>query len=454
MGARARAARRAQPSAPPRPRAPNPSSARAPRPLQADADSGVISPADRDAVKGALVRLMTSTPPLVQRQLSDALTIISRCDFPERWPTLLPELVAQLQSATDMTIVTGVLETAASIFERFRTPDAGEDLLPLKVALDTFAAPMTTTFAAIDARITAALPSGAGRDALAPLLAALRTMCACFYLLNLVDLPEFFEDHLREWMTFFHKYLALRAPALAAAADDAEPGPLEALQAEVIECVGLYAEMYEAEFEPFMATLVDDVWKLVSTMSPAQMLAPNMDNLVTRAVRMLSAVVAKPALAASFESEATLTGIITHIIVPNMTLRECDLEALEDNPVNFIRGDIEGSDADTRRRVASDLVRALCRARGERVTPLIMGVVTTLLAAYNADAAARGGSKDAAIALLMAVAIKTTTAAAGVTSVNEAVSLAEMLRAHVLPELAGASQATSCGPCAAAAASA
>lgn len=364
-----------------------------------------------------------------------------------------------------MAIVTGVLETAASIFERFRAPDAAVDLMPLKVALDVFAAPLTSTFTAIDARITAALAAGATRE-LAPLFnvrrrarrgaarhrtrtslsappllrpQALRTMCTCFYLLNLVDLPEFFEDNIRTWMTFFHRYLELRAPALASAVDDAEPGPLELVQAEVVECVGLYAEMYETEFAPFMATLVDDVWKLVSTMGPAQMLAPNMDNLVSRSVRVLSAVIAKPALAASFDNEATLSGIVARIVVPNMTLRASDLEALEDNPVNFIRGDIEGSDSDTRRRVASDLVRALARHKPERVTPIVMAVIAQLLADYDVDKAARAGSKDVAVALLMAVAIKTTTAAAGVTSVNECVSLADMLRVHVLPELAGSS---------------
>lgn len=240
-------------------------------------------------------------------------------------------------------------------------------------------------------------------------------------------------------MTFFHKYLELRTPTLASAADDTEPGPLEKVQAEIIECVGLYAEKYEEEFTPFMPALVDDVWKLLSSMGPEKMLAPNMDDLVSRSVRVLSAVVDKPTLAASFENEATLQGIITHIVVPNMTLRASDLENMEDNPVNFIRGDIEGSDADTRRRVASDLVRTLARHKPERVTPIVMNVVQTLLANYEMNKEANMGNKDAAISILMAIAIKSTTAAAGVTSVNEAVSLAEMLRIHVLPELSGGS---------------
>ena len=51
--------------------------------------------------------------------------------------------------------------------------------------------------------------------AAAPRLRALRTLCTIFYLLNGVELPEFFEDHIAEWMGHFHKWLAVRAPAHA-----------------------------------------------------------------------------------------------------------------------------------------------------------------------------------------------------------------------------------------------
>lgn len=39
---------------------------------------------------------MLSTPSLIRAQLSEALTIISNCDFPQAWPQLLPELVERL----------------------------------------------------------------------------------------------------------------------------------------------------------------------------------------------------------------------------------------------------------------------------------------------------------------------------------------------------------------------
>lgn len=66
---------------------------------------------------------MLKTPPKVQSQLSESLSIICGFDFPTRWPTLLPELVQQLTVATaaqDFAAVGGVLATANSIFKRYR----------------------------------------------------------------------------------------------------------------------------------------------------------------------------------------------------------------------------------------------------------------------------------------------------------------------------------------------
>lgn len=44
-----------------------------------------------------------------------------------------------------------------------------------------------------------------------------------------------------------------------------------------------------------------------------------------------------------------------------MNLTESDSELFEDNPEEYIRRDIEGSDVDTRRRAACDLVKVLSK---------------------------------------------------------------------------------------------
>ena len=51
-------------------------------------------------------------------QFSDAISIIGREDFPDKWPTLLPEMVEKFNSG-DFHIINGVLRTAHSIFKRY-----------------------------------------------------------------------------------------------------------------------------------------------------------------------------------------------------------------------------------------------------------------------------------------------------------------------------------------------
>jgi hypothetical protein len=52
-----------------------------------------------------------------------------------------------------------------------------------------------------------------------------------------------------------------------------------------------------------------------------------------------------------------LLEVCQKIIAPNMALLTADEELFDENPFEYVRKDIEGSDADTRRRVSVELVR-------------------------------------------------------------------------------------------------
>lgn len=71
-----------------------------------------------------------------------------------------------------------------------------------------------------------------------------------------------------------------------------------------------------------------------------------------------------------FSEGAALKQICEQVILPNMQLRQVDEELFEDDPIEYIRRDLEGSDSDTRRRAASDFVRALCEPFETQLTQL------------------------------------------------------------------------------------
>ena len=51
-------------------------------------NSNVICFQDRNHIKEHIVELMTRSPEHIQEQLSEAITVIGQCDFPEQWPNL------------------------------------------------------------------------------------------------------------------------------------------------------------------------------------------------------------------------------------------------------------------------------------------------------------------------------------------------------------------------------
>ena len=65
-----------------------------------------INEEDRKQVKALIVGLMLRSPEKIQRQLSDATSIIGREDFPNKWDNLLNELIVHIQnSGGDFTII-------------------------------------------------------------------------------------------------------------------------------------------------------------------------------------------------------------------------------------------------------------------------------------------------------------------------------------------------------------
>jgi exportin-2 (importin alpha re-exporter) len=118
-----------------------------------DASSSTTNPIsirDRNHIKEHIVDLMTRSPEHIQQQLSDAITVIGKCDFPDQWPTLLDTMVRQFQQPSTQNSfqsINGVLKTAHSLFERYRyEPKSDELWLEIKLVLEKFAPAFTELF--------------------------------------------------------------------------------------------------------------------------------------------------------------------------------------------------------------------------------------------------------------------------------------------------------------------
>lgn len=118
-----------------------------------------------------------------------------------------------------------------------------------------------------------------------------------------------------------------------------------------------------------------------------------------------------------------------------MEFRVSDQELFEDNPEEYTRRDIEGSDIDTRRRAACDLVNTLSQNFEERIMQIFGQYLQVMMQKYAENPQMNWRSKDAALYLVTSLVSRGATQRHGVTKSSQLVSLPQFCQEHILPEL-------------------
>ena len=409
-----------------------------------DALGVAIPDQDKATIRQHLVGLMCNSQPSVMSQLAEALRIISTYDFPDRWQELLPDLIARLAQAmqsNNWSVYNGVLETANSIFKRFRYVSKSDQLFnQLLYIFKLFCEPMLKHFTYLVQQLpglaSVPTPQGSRRHPFDSCLRGIRTLSRIFYSLNWQDLPEFFEDHLAEWMGLFTTLMSPQlkvdqCPPLASITCDDEPSPIEQVQSAIIDNLVLYSEKYEEEFQPYMGNFTQQIWTLLTQVRQV----PRYDGVVTTALRFFTSAVRKPWNKKLFEQQGFIQAICESVVIPGLRLRDIDEENFEDNPVEYIRNDMEGADGESRRRAACDLVQGLCVLFKSEVTTLCGGYINTLLGTYAQNPTENWKDKDAALTLFLALGAKGKTRSQGATSVNELVPIGNFFETQIASEL-------------------
>lgn len=263
------------------------------------------------------------------------------------------------------------------------------------------------------------------------LFVAEKLMIEIFLSLSSVDLPEHFENNMGDWMRQFDALLNYHTKhsALLDGKDEDAPGLLTKIKSVIFETVKLYTEKYDEESEEYVKLFVKDAWAVLGSTKNE----PAYDMLATSAIRFLTAV-SSSTQHVLLKERQTLEQICTQIILPNMQLRENEEEMFEDEGLEYIRMDTEGSDVDSRRRAACDLVRGLRRYSEHDVTQLYGAQLQQMLTEYTNNKAL-WKLKDTSIALLLALSVTASTVDKGATIVNGQIPIADLYQHYILPEL-------------------
>lgn len=163
----------------------------------------------------------------------------------------------------------------------------------------------------------------------------------------------------------------------------------------------------------------------------------NILKLVSKALAFLTSVVKVQKHAHLFGSENVLQQVVEKVVLPNMSLRTADEELFEDDPIEFVRRDLEGSDSDTRRRSAADFLRAIMEQFEKLVTNVVSRYISHFLEDYSSDRKGKWKSKDTALYLFISIAAKGVLSSVGVTSTNILVDVVEFFDTNIFPDLSG-----------------
>jgi len=410
-----------------------------------EGDDSQIAAADRDSLKSKLVSVLISlaNAPSLLIQYSEAISIIATSDFPEQWPDLIDQIVQNF-NPNDWNANNALLSTAHAIFKRWRAQFRTDSLfLEIKYVLERFCEPYLQLFKLLDTTLTNVAPT-LPKSQQQILAKSLLYMIQIYYDLNCQDIPEYFEDHLQEFMSLLHKYLTWEIPYLISdrqqEADDeeeGEAGDLEKIRASICEVVELYSLRYLDVF-PMMDVFVKTCWDMLTRLGRQQ----RSDILVSKATRFLSVVVKMPSQKSLFDSLETLEAICEKIVLPNMFLRNFEVEMFEEDPAEFVRRDLEGSDSDTRRQAAIEITRALIEQFQKEVTGIITRYVQNYLQQYAADPAGNWRLKDAAVSLVASIASRSSTTSGGVTNTNALVDVVLFFSEQVVQDLSGKNATT------------
>ena len=123
--------------------------------------------------------------------------------------------------------------------------------------------------------------------------------------------------------------------------------------------------------------------------------------------------------------------------MPNIYFREIDEELFEDEPINFVRSDLEGSDFDSRRKSATDFLRELKEVNTGLLTNTVMTYVNQFLSSQS-----DWKNKDIAIYLFSSLAAKGSVTNVGVTSTNVLVDVVKFFSDNIANDLMNTNHST------------
>eukprot|EP00917_Polyrhabdina_sp_WS-2016_P027609 GHVP01058842.1.p1 GENE.GHVP01058842.1~~GHVP01058842.1.p1 ORF type:complete len:914 (+),score=140.31 GHVP01058842.1:1679-4420(+) len=343
----------------------------------------------KEAVRKDLFNASISVEESIASHLIDSVSLIAKYDFPSEWLDLLPTLCSLIESPSQDICLSG-LTIAATVFERYRYECRSDELFTeINIVMKDFA-PSFFSFLKRNFSVDILDPSCNKK------IQKLRLSSEIFYSLSYQDLPEYIEDHITEFMSIFHGLLQIEQ----AMEYDGELSQIDTLHKTIFNILQLYASKYSEEFvgiDDFISISLKTLLNIKNTQE--------LDPLFIAIAGFLSETVPL-SICSHFFTEDLIQTICDKIVFPNLQLRESDLEMFEDEPLDFVRFDLEGASLESRRHVSGKLFKRLLQKNETLLKKPIENTLVSLLQKYNESPTTSWLAKDTALYLLSCISSK------------------------------------------------
>ncbi|KAG1767590.1 CAS/CSE protein [Suillus placidus] len=411
--------------------------------LRWEEDDSPLPEGDKAALRSQLVPAMIAlsdpTDKVIRAQIAESVALIAELDFPAKWTDLIDQLISSL-SQTDYSINVGVLQTAHSIFNQWRAQVRSDELFTeINFVLSRFMQP----FLDLSNQTATILLSSPTSPNIAIVTQAQIILVDIFYDFTCQDLPPGIEDAHDSFFApqtgLFQRFMSWDPAELQSDPDETQPSLPAQLKTKIFEIGELYIKLFPDQLSrsPAVEGFVQSVWELIGSNK-----LPGVadDSLVSQSLRFISTAIRSGYYKSLFSSRDTIASLVQGVIIPNIGLRDHEMEQFEDEPLEFIRLDLafggSASEVATRRQAAADVLQALVSSGYQTEATEIVGSWITLgLQQYNSNPAQNWKAKDSAIYLLTAVATEASTAQHGVTSTNALVDVVKFFSEHVYEDL-------------------
>ena len=243
-----------------------------------------------------------------------------------------------------------------------------------------------------------------------PCLLMLKHIMSIFYSLNYQDFPEFFEDNLKDWLNILANTLSFNIINIS---NNNVYEKCINLKAKTMKNINLYYSNYYDDIYNYVSPFYNIIWNITTMIKKID----SYSKLTRELLDFFKICFSREILKNLDDNQ--INNLIQNLISPNLQMTEKEQEEFEDNPVSYLKVELEENDMESNKYYAINLLRQIINQNPKIIDNFIIPTINSNLQNYSQNKQNFWNLKIIAINLIFAVQIKTFAQRIGVTELNQ-----------------------------------